>query len=323
MSVTKDEIEIGNLPGEQDPVRSLAGRLFALALIVGFLYIGRLFFIALVSAVLLALILEPLVNLMMRARLPRGLSSFIASALMITVLYLAGVMAWSQAVVFWADVPAYTSRIAELMDSATIRIEEVEKAAQDLMVPKRLRDAAAKATQAAEEAKKARGARRRPVEAPMPPPVQEVRIKQDESPLVSAVYEWLDRYSSSLLIASFVPFLVYFFLSWRDHLRRNLMNLVKGEQREIIQRAWDGIGRVALAYVVGNFLLGVLLSIVTALFLYYVKVPYWQVVAPASAFLSLVPYLGLPLALLPPFLAMLPAYSGLPAYILVGAVVAF
>ncbi len=323
VSVTKDEIEIGNLPGEQDPVRSLAGRLFALALIVGFLYIGRLFFIALVSAVLLALILEPLVNLMMRARLPRGLSSFIASALMITVLYLAGVMAWSQAVVFWADVPAYTSRIAELMDSATIRIEEVEKAAQDLMVPKRLRDAAAKATQAAEEAKKARGARRRPVEAPMPPPVQEVRIKQDESPLVSAVYEWLDRYSSSLLIASFVPFLVYFFLSWRDHLRRNLMNLVKGEQREIIQRAWDGIGRVALAYVVGNFLLGVLLSIVTALFLYYVKVPYWQVVAPASAFLSLVPYLGLPLALLPPFLAMLPAYSGLPAYILVGAVVAF
>lgn len=323
MSVTKDEIEIGNLPGEQDPVRSLAGRLFALALIVGFLYIGRLFFIALVSAVLLALILEPLVNLMMRARLPRGLSSFIASALMITVLYLAGVMAWSQAVVFWADVPAYTSRIAELMDSATIRIEEVEKAAQDLMVPKRLRDAAAKATQAAEEAKKARGARRRPVEAPMPPPVQEVRIKQDESPLVSAVYEWLDRYSSSLLIASFVPFLVYFFLSWRDHLRRNLMNLVKGEQREIIQRAWDGIGRVALAYVVGNFLLGVLLSIVTALFLYYVKVPYWQVVAPASAFLSLVPYLGLPLALLPPFLAMLPAYSGLPAYVLVGAVVAF
>jgi predicted PurR-regulated permease PerM len=101
------------------------------------------------------------------------------------------------------------------------------------------------------------------------------------------------------------------------------MNLVKGEQREIIQRAWDGIGRVARAYVVGNFILGIFLSVVTALFLYYVKVPYWQLVAPLSAFLSLVPYLGLPLALLPPFLAMLPVYPTLPAYILVGAVVSF
>jgi predicted PurR-regulated permease PerM len=326
VSTTRDEIEIGNLPGEQRPARSFAWKIFALALIVGFLYIGRLFFVALVSAVLLAFILEPLVNLMMRARLPRGLSSFIASALMLTVLYLAGLMAWSQAVVLWEELPLYSSRIAALMDSATIRIELVEKAAQDLMVPKRLREEAAKAAKAAkaeEEAKKTRGVRRRPVEAPMPPPVQEVRIRQDESPLVSAVYEWLDRYSSSLLIASFVPFLVYFFLSWRDHFRRNFMNLVQGEQREIIQRAWDGIGRVARAYVVGNFLLGVLLSIITALFLYYVKVPYWQVVAPLSAFLSLVPYLGLPLSVLPPFLAMLPAYSGLPAYILVGAVVAF
>lgn len=330
VSTTSNEIGAGIAPGEQRPVRSFALKLFAIALIVGFLYIGRLFFIALVSAVLLAFILEPVVNLMMRARLPRGLSSFIASALMLAVLYLAGLVAWSRAVVFWEDLPLYTSRIAELMDSATIRIEQVEKAAQDLMIPKRLREEAAqaaKAAQAAEEAAKkargTRGARSRPVEAPMPQPVQEVRIKQDESPLVNAVYEWLNRYSNSLLIASFVPFLVYFFLSWRDHFRRNFMNLVQGEHREIIQRAWDGIGRVARAYVVGNFLLGILLSIVTALFLYYVKVPYWQIVAPLSAFLSLVPYLGLPLSVLPPFLAMLPVYSGLPAYVLVGAVVAF
>ena len=101
------------------------------------------------------------------------------------------------------------------------------------------------------------------------------------------------------------------------------MNLVKGEQREIFHHAWDGIGRVARAYVVGNFLLGVLLSILTAMFLFYFKVPYWQIVAPLSAFLSLVPYLGLPLSLLPPFFAMLPVYQGLPAYIIVGAVVSF
>lgn len=329
MATSSSDIEAAVARGELPRPRNFVSILGALILIVGVLYIGRLFFIALVSAVLLAFILEPLVNLMMRLRLPRGLSSFIASALMIFVLYLGGVVAWSQAVGFWEDLPVYTRRVGELMDAATIRIEQVEKAAQDLMVPKRLREEAEQAAKAAEAAaaakKTARGSktRQRPVDPVMPPPVQEVRIRQDESPLVNAVYEWLDRYTSSLLMASFVPFLVYFFLSWRDHFRRNFMNLVQGEKREIIQRAWDGIGRVARAYVVGNFILGIFLSVVTALFLYYVKVPYWQVVAPLSAFLSLVPYLGLPLAVLPPFLAMLPVYPTLPAYILVGAVVSF
>ena len=37
------------------------------------------------------------------------------------------------------------------------------------------------------------------------------------------------------------------------------------------------------------------------------KLPYWLVVAPMSGFSSLVPYIGLPLALLPPMAAALPA----------------
>jgi predicted PurR-regulated permease PerM len=38
-----------------------------------------------------------------------------------------------------------------------------------------------------------------------------------------------------------------------------------------------------------------------------VKLPYWILVAPMSGFLSLVPYIGLPLALMPPLVAALPA----------------
>ena len=60
------------------------------------------------------------------------------------------------------------------------------------------------------------------------------------------------------------------------------------------------------AYVIGNFLLGVLLSIASALLFAWVKLPYWMVVAPISGFLSLAPYIGMPLALIPPLVAALP-----------------
>ena len=122
-------------------------------------------------------------------------------------------------------------------------------------------------------------------------------------------------------MASFVPFLVYFLLSWRDHFRRSFLHLLGAEgKKENVQRAWDGIAGVARAYLVGNFLLAVVISIASAAFFWFVKLPYWQVVGPMSGFLSLVPYLGMLLALIPPVIAALPVYNGLPAYLLIGAV---
>lgn len=310
--------------------RSAAGILASFILIVSVLYVGRLFFITLVTAVLLAFILEPMVGFFMRFKAPRGAASFLACTVMLISLYLAGLGAWSQAVGFFEALPTYTQRITDLVDSATVRIEEVEKAMRDLLVPQRIRDAevaAQKAKAAAEAERKAAAKRRRPVvEPPLPlpeePAIQEVRIRPDQSALVNSVFSYIRGFYDILLMASFVPFLVYFFLSWRDHFRRSVMNLVEGEKRDMIQRAWEGIANVARAYVVGNFLLGLLLSAVSALFFWFVKIPYWQVMGPVSGFLSLIPYLGLPLAILPPIVAALPVYKGWPAYIVIGAVVA-
>ena len=301
----------------------LIGFLATLILVAAVLYWGRLFFITLVSAVLLAFILEPLVGFFMRLRLPRGGASFLACTVMLVCIYLAGLGAWSQLIGFWEDLPTYSRRISELVDSASLRIEAVEKATQDLLVPQRVRDEQKAAEEAAEAAKKAAAAnrkRQRVVEPPMPSPptVQEVRIKPEQPALVNTLYDYLRSFYDVLLMASFVPFLVYFFLSWRDHFRRSVVNLVDGENREIIQRAWDGIATVARAYVVGNFLLGLLLSAVSALFFWYAKIPYWQLIGPMSGFLSLIPYLGLPLAILPPFVAALPVYSGWTSYVVIG-----
>jgi predicted PurR-regulated permease PerM len=48
---------------------------------VALLYYGRVFFITVIVAFIIAFLLEPVVRLFMRMRVPRGLASFLACAL--------------------------------------------------------------------------------------------------------------------------------------------------------------------------------------------------------------------------------------------------
>jgi predicted PurR-regulated permease PerM len=80
---------------------------------------------------------------------------------------------------------------------------------------------------------------------------------------------------------------------------------VGGEARYTVAKAMDGVAEMVRAYVIGNFLLGLVLSVASALLFASVKLPYWLVVAPISGFFSLAPYIGLPLALIPPLMAAL------------------
>lgn len=302
------------------PART-ASVLASLLLVTAILYYGRVFFITFISAVLLAFLLEPVVNGLMRLRAPRGLASFLACAMMLAVVYLLGLGLWLQVQGLWEDLPNYSRRIAELVDAAVQQIEEVEKTAREIIVPKRLREAPPQAEPPAAQPK----ARKRAAApaAPPVPQVQEVRIQKEEGQLVNAIYQRLGAYTDAALMASFVPFLVYFMLSWRDHILRAVLNALPGDrERQSMLQAWNGIGEVARAYLVGNFILGVLLSVASASFFWFVKLPYWQVVGPLSGFLSLVPYLGLPLALIPPLVAALPIYNTLPAYLVIGATTA-
>ena len=54
------------------------------------------------------------------------------------------------------------------------------------------------------------------------------------------------------------------------------------------------------AFVVGNFLLGFLLAVISSAMFYAMQLPYPFLVGPLSGLLSLVPYVGLPMAMLPP-----------------------
>ena len=275
--------------------------ILATAASVALLYYGQVFFITVIIAFMIAFLLEPAVRLLMKIRMPRGLASFLVCALWLACIYFAGLGLYTEGLAMADDLPAYGTRINQIVDSAATRVEGFETNVYRTLVPKRFQD-----QDAVPPEPTLRGKRKSTDPLPVPP-VQEVRVRQEPTAVVSYVYDYLHSFYSVLLMASFIPFLVYFILSWGDHLRSRLLFMLEGEPRYTVAKALDGVGDMVRAYVVGNFLLGVLLSVASMILFASVNLPYWQVVGPMSGFLSLVPYIGMPLALIPPMVAALPA----------------
>ncbi len=307
--------------------RSPALAVLALSAAIALLYYGQLLFVTLIAAVIIAFILEPLVALLMRLRLPRALASFAACSAALLVVYLAGLGLYTQLLGLYRDSPAYSSRLSGLVSAMTAKVEDMERATYRLLVPKMVQERqslaesqAAPATPAGRAAKRRRSAE--PPTPVSPPPVQEVRILSDRTPLVSFIFAHLGSVYDILLMASFVPFLVYFMLSWRDHLYRGFLQLFDGQARLVAGNSMEGIAAMVRGFVVGNFVLGLVLAAITSLILALFRLPYPLLIGPLSGFLSLIPYIGLPLAMIPPIFAALPIYSAMPPYLLLAGSVA-
>jgi len=207
------------------------------------------------------------------------------------------------------------------VDGATGRMDNAEKSIYRTLMPKRFQEEQQQAERDAAAIRGKSNSKKKP-DAPVVPSIQEVRVRPEPTPLVNYLYLYLNSFYSVLLMASFVPFLVYFQLSWGDHLRTRVLYLFDGADRHIAGRALASVAEMVRAYVVGNFLLGLVLSLASSILFASVKLPYWLVAGPVSGFLSLIPYIGLPLALLPPLIAALPMSTGPEIYLFLSASVA-
>jgi predicted PurR-regulated permease PerM len=266
-------------------------------------------------ALILAFMLEPFVTLLMRLRLPRALASFVICAFAVCVVYLAGLAAYTQAAGIVDNAPNYSERISETVDQVINLVDSTERQIYVLVVPKRFREQ----PQQPQPEKALR--HKRAVELPPPPilppapvPVPEVRIRPERPPLLDFAYAHLGPLYETLLMASFVPFLVYFMLSWRDHVYRSFLGIFQGDSRMLAAKALQGIANMVRAFVVGNFFLGLILAVAgTAVFRWF-NLPYPLLIGPVSGFLSLVPYIGMPLAVIPPFVGLLVSSAPLADY---------
>jgi predicted PurR-regulated permease PerM len=282
--------------------------LIAITSSVALLYFGRDFFVALILAAMFAFLLDPAVVLVMKLRVPRGLATPIVIGIAFATLYSLALLAWTQVATLSEDFPTYTSRLNELLEKTNTELDGFEQRTIESVVPKSLRQQQVEIQQKPQEAMRAR--RRRaglPAPAPnsQPPAVQQVRLVPEPRPVITTLYGYVSQYLHVLVMVSFVPFLVYFMLSWRDRIGDSFLRLFQGEQRIMVGRAWVGIANSTRAYVLGNFLLWIFLSSASSVVYFLLGVPYWGLVGIVSGFLSLVPYIGLPLSVVPPLLAAL------------------
>lgn len=306
-------------PQATRPHRSVAMNILAFGAAIALLYYGRVFLITIVIAVIIAFLLDPLVHFFMKLRLPRSFASFVVCSIAILFVYLLGLGLYTEAISLIDDLPAYSARVSEMIDQAGSKIDAIERDTYQVIMPKRYREPPPDPAQQQRAANKKR--RNAPPDPTQPQPIQEVRIHPEPAPIFSYVYSYVTSFYAVLLMGSFVPFLVYFMLSWRDHLRRSFMYLFDPGDRQAAGRSSERVAEIARAYMLGNFLLGVLLAIASTIFFVSLQLPYALLIGPLSGFLSLVPYVGVPLALFPPLIAALPVYSQPTMYLVIALVV--
>lgn len=110
--------------------------------------------------------------------------------------------------------------------------------------------------------------------------------------------------SEVVLAGSFIPFLVFFMLTWQEHARKATLGLVSTENRRPAYVTMGMISGMIRNFMVGNLLIGLAIGAASTVVFGFLHIPYFYFAGFISGFLSLVPYLGVLLALLPPiFLA--------------------
>lgn len=111
-------------------------------------------------------------------------------------------------------------------------------------------------------------------------------------------------------MTSFVPFITYFLLTWQDHLYRGSVRLFARDRQAEVEKTLAQIASMLRSVLIGNLLVGLLLGVLSSILCALVSVPYFYVIGMVSGMLSMVPYLGVVLALLPPILMGIGSFTG-------------
>lgn len=242
--------------------------LLGIGLIVVFAYYGESVLAVLFFSILLSFALSPIVELLIRFHMPRGLAALIAVGLLLAVLYGITAASYNRAVTFVDALPRYSQKIRSILQPFRQQAEKIEKTGEVVG------------------------------EAG---PSNVIAVRQVTS-WTDVLTHGVGTLTDILLAASFVPFLAYFLLTWQYHARSATVMLFPLEHRHTAFVTLGLIGKMLQSFIVGNLLIGLLISGVSVAIFGLLHVPFFYFVGFLSGFLSLVPYLGLVLAMVPPIL---------------------
>jgi predicted PurR-regulated permease PerM len=269
-------------------MRGLASAVIA-AIIIGTLYLGREVFVPIALAVLLSFVLAPLVRLLQRWRMPRGLAVVAVVLLAFVGIFMLGGVIATQVTELAGDLPRYQFTMREKIKSlrgATATSGTLERAAdvlhdlgKELNKPKE--SSAPSGAPLQTTIAPAPDAKPIPVEVRQPPPTALESIAALLSPLIHPL-------TTTGIIAIFVIFM----LLQREDLRNRLIKLAGSHDLQKTTAALDDaatrLSRLFLMQLAVNASFGVVIGV--GLWIIGVPSPIlWGIL---GAVLRFVPYVG-------------------------------
>ncbi|MGC2108768.1 MAG: AI-2E family transporter [Candidatus Korobacteraceae bacterium] len=281
------EVEAPNLPAQQIVInrgtaaevdrrrmlhlQTAAVVILAAAAVFTLIYVAKLILVVILLSILVSFVLAPLVDLMVRFDIPRAVGGLISVCLLVIALVGASYVSYSRALAFMYELPHYKARIQALGAKFREQAAEIQQTTETVLP-------------SSEEDKKT------------------VTVKQS-STWTDLVSKNASSVSEVVLAITFIPFLVFFMLSWQDHVRSSSVMLFRMENRNTAYVMLGLIARMIRSFIVGNFIIGVFLSLCSMALFALLGLPYFYFLGIISGFLSLIPYLGVILALVPPLIA--------------------
>ncbi|HEX7961044.1 MAG TPA: AI-2E family transporter [Terriglobales bacterium] len=241
-----------------------------IGVIIGLCYFAKMVLITIFSAVLITFVLDPLVRLLGRIRIPRAWGSAIAILLMLGMLYGLSYFFYARAMDFVQELPKVTGKIRQTIGKYQRDTQRLKQSTQQI-VPE---------TQDEKNA---------------------VKVKvQPDTGLTGIVKDSLGPLTEVLAAIGFIPFLVFFMLTWQEHARSKTVKLFKPENRTTAYVTMGKISEMMRSFIGGNFVIGLFMAMFSAVVFAFLHLPYFYFLGLISGFLSLVPYLGVILAIVPP-----------------------
>ena len=234
-------------------------------------YFAKLVLVTIFTSILIAFILEPLIRGFERIRIPRSFGSALAILLVLAMLYGLSYFFYQRAVDFAHQLPKMSGEVKKVIAKYQQHAAEIKKSAQTV-IPEKPDDRNA-----------------------VPVKVQEER---GINSLIGG--SEIASFGELLLTVAFIPFIVYFMLTWKEHARRSMVRLFPPDSRLTVYQTLGKISEMMKGFIVGNFVIGLFMAVTSATAFAFLHLPYFYFLGLISGFLSLVPYLGVILATLPP-----------------------
>jgi predicted PurR-regulated permease PerM len=266
-------------------------RIIAAAMVFAFLYFAADVVVTLLLAVLIAYFLDPVVGILERIRIPRALGALFVLLGVTALVSGLGYLVVIRAEQFLADWPRYSGALRHVTTAFDRELTILEKGVEAISpAPEKGRTSP------------------RTVE---PPPVR----------------EWLLRGAGSLysvlVVATFVPFLVFFMLATKRRIWKATIDLFPDEHRGRVRGALDQVSLMLRSFVAGNALVAIILMLLSWGFFLLIHLDYPFLLGSVSGLLNLVPYIGAVLAWIPPFLIGLSEWNTVGPYFGVAAALTF